>query len=91
MSFQDKLVLKSATTISLHERFTQLRNIKPIPATGPPEIIRPKPRIVSEEIYQPQPQRNQYHEVFENPAPRFQQRFQPRRPQRPQLAFQVQF
>merc|ERR1711935_864912 len=37
MAVNGRLTLKSATTISLHERFTSLRNIKPVPATGPTE------------------------------------------------------
>jgi len=37
MAVNGRLTLKSATTISLHERFTSLRNIKPVPATGPIE------------------------------------------------------
>ena len=76
-SFHGKLTLKSATTISLHERFTHLRNIKPIPATGPepdtvsPPQSRPKPRPPSppriQEYYVPPRRSNsvpQYHGIF---------------------------
>ena len=65
--------MKSATTISLHERFTHLRNIKPIPATGPePEKAPPKPRPPPsppriQEYYVPPRRSNsvpQYHGIF---------------------------
>merc|ERR1711962_593533 len=82
MAFQGKLTLRAATTISLHERFTHLKSIKPIPARGPEQQTRapiPKPRPPSpQEYYVPPPTSHrratsapQYHGIFEEDIPRY--------------------
>ena len=79
MAFQGKLTLRAATTISLHERFTTLKSIKPIPARGPEQQrAPPKPRPPSpQEYYIPPPtsyrrapSAPQYHGIFEEDLPR---------------------
>jgi len=83
MAFQGKLTLRAATTISLHERFTHLKSIKPIPARGPEHQTRaqiPKQRPPSPEIYYvaPPPTSHRransapkYHGIFEEDLPRY--------------------
>ena len=58
MAFHEKLVLRSTATMSLHERFTQLRKIVPqpieeTPATRPPPQAPPPPP----QYYVPPPER----------------------------------
>jgi len=85
MAFQGKLTLRAATTISLHERFTHLKSIKPIPARGPEQQTRtsiPKPRPPSPQVYyEPPPPSHRransaprYHGIFEEDLPRYRRR-----------------
>lgn len=99
--FSEKLVLKSQTGLSLHERFTALRGIKPVPASGPEPAVAaipqrqieyytppPRPASVSRRPRGGATSQPQYHGLFDARREVDSNSFS-RTPRRPTLAFQA--